>query len=253
MREVKEVLDELDIKFWLASGALLGAIREGRFLPWDPDIDVGTSDVYLSKMKMICEKFNEHGFSAYYSHYNSIVGLWKDGASVDIPFWRLGDERATAPLRYSENALGKLLAYTDWILLFSHSGSLEMDNRNGIKFAFSRYWLTKTTDILPESAKLSIAKILRRLATWTGNRRGLVAVPVEFYQQLDVVNFYGMDILRPADVEGYLTYYFGSDWRTPKKEWNYVRSDKKILSKTECVGETWQYLKFKKQSNGSIA
>ncbi len=253
LRHVKQVLDELDIKFWLASGALLGAIREGRFLPWDPDIDVGTSDVHLPKMKMICERFNEEGFSAYYSHYNNMIGLWKDGIGVDVPFWRLGEERATAPLKYSENALGKFLTYADWVLLFSHTGSLAMDKRNRVKYPTTRYLASKISDVLPEFAKLAIAKTLRRIAIATGNRRGLVAVPVEYYRQLDVVNFYDMDILRPADIEGYLTYYFGSDWRTPKKEWNYVQSDKSVLSKTECIGETWHYEKFHKPVNTATA
>ncbi|GAI21113.1 unnamed protein product [marine sediment metagenome] len=38
--EVKEVLNELKIKFWLTWGTLLGAVRDKGFIPWDTHIDL---------------------------------------------------------------------------------------------------------------------------------------------------------------------------------------------------------------------
>lgn len=243
LREVKDVLDGLGIQFWLESGALLGAIREKKFIKWDYDIDLGTWDKYIPKMKIICKRFSEKGYEVYYSKYNNGMGLWKDGISIDLPFWRLDQSRAVMPLRYIENFIGKLLFYADWIILFSHYGKKRRSASAQIKFGKFRYALVRATDLLPESIKLTIAKILNLTAKRTGNRRGLVVTPSDYFLNLTTIEFYGMNFYVPEDTEGYLAYYFGDDWKVPRKDWNYVRKDRVIISKTERIGEKWKYMR----------
>ena len=38
--ELKTIFDQLNVKFWLRRGVLLGAVRENRFIPYDHDIDI---------------------------------------------------------------------------------------------------------------------------------------------------------------------------------------------------------------------
>jgi len=58
--EAKEVFDSLKIKFWLAHGTLLGAIRSKDFISTDNDIDISIiSDSWLPN---ICDHFIEKGF-----------------------------------------------------------------------------------------------------------------------------------------------------------------------------------------------
>jgi len=243
LREVKYILDGLGVQFWLESGALLGAVREGKFIKWDKDIDVGTLDKYIPKMKVVAKRFCEAGYEVYYSKYNNVIGLWKNGISLDIPFWRITGKKAIMPLKYAENLLGKILFYADWIILFSHYGKRKKSANIGIKFGVCRYFLVKTTDLLPEPMKLAIAKILNMIAKMTKNRRGLVVTPSDYFLNLGSIEFYGMKFCVPANTKGYLIYYFGNDWRIPKKAWNYLSKDRSILSKTERVGEKWQYMR----------
>ena len=50
----------------------------------------------------------------------------------------------------------------------------------------------------------------------------------------------------PSESEAYLAYYYGEDWRIPKKNWVYVRKDRKLISKTERIGKKWHYLSLSK-------
>jgi len=40
LKFLKQVFDEHDIPFWFAGGTLIGAVREGKIIPWDDDIDL---------------------------------------------------------------------------------------------------------------------------------------------------------------------------------------------------------------------
>ena len=40
LKEVKQVLDELNVVFLLESGSCLGAVRDNAFIPWDDDVDL---------------------------------------------------------------------------------------------------------------------------------------------------------------------------------------------------------------------
>ena len=66
LREAKEVFDELGVVFFLRQGTCLGAVRDGAFIPWDDDIDLGS--IYgmhgLTKRSAasVAEAFRARGF-----------------------------------------------------------------------------------------------------------------------------------------------------------------------------------------------
>ena len=66
LREAKEVFDELGVVFFLRQGTCLGAVRDGAFIPWDDDLDLGS--IYgmhgLTKRSVasVADAFRARGF-----------------------------------------------------------------------------------------------------------------------------------------------------------------------------------------------
>ena len=89
LREAKEVFDELGIVFFLRQGTCLGAVRDGAFIPWDDDIDLGS--IYgmhgLTKRSAasMAEAFRARGFHVEPATYGgeTWLGIMKHHIRID--------------------------------------------------------------------------------------------------------------------------------------------------------------------------
>lgn len=67
LKEIKQILDDSGVTFWLRRGTCLGAIRENGFIPWDYDIDLGTvigfQEFPEKSLNQIIIAFRNNGFA----------------------------------------------------------------------------------------------------------------------------------------------------------------------------------------------
>jgi phosphorylcholine metabolism protein LicD len=86
LKDFKEILDELEITFWLDGGTLLGAYRDKDFcLNDEDDIDLSTWENYLPMKQGIIKKALEKGFSLLHE-WELEICVGKGGARIDLYF-----------------------------------------------------------------------------------------------------------------------------------------------------------------------
>ena len=100
LKEVKRIFDDQGVTFWLGSGTCLGAIREGRFIPWDDEMDtasiIGMHGLTEETIYRVADVFRAHGFiprvrpSPRHISFNVI----KDGIRTDWTCHRIVNGRA---------------------------------------------------------------------------------------------------------------------------------------------------------------
>lgn len=84
--DIKKILDELKIVFWLDAGTLLGAYRDKDFCEGDEDdVDLCTWSSYLALKEDIVRKAVELGFDLLHE-WELEICLERGGARVDIFF-----------------------------------------------------------------------------------------------------------------------------------------------------------------------
>ena len=89
LHEVQEILGDLGIKFFLRHGTALGAVRDGRIMPWDDDIDIGsiigmhghTAAKVEEAVKRLAELDVEMDYTVFKGQIN--VVLWRGGSHLD--------------------------------------------------------------------------------------------------------------------------------------------------------------------------
>ena len=241
---VKEVFEEQEVKFTLAAGSLLGAVREGRFMGWDYDTDLSCMDSDSGLIPSLAATLNGRGVTVYYSEAFRCIAVYHKGVTIDIDFWRRDGDDLTMPLRFAWNNAGKIIYFLEWVLLHVSTGGIRQNSQNLVKFGALRYALCRITGALPFWLKKALGLLLRRLARYTGNPRGLVRVPASCFSSLSVVHFNGSQFFAPGDVDKYLTNRYGPNWRTPQKGWVYYDKQGNIFSQSQVPDGDWEFLKF---------
>ena len=78
MIDVKNIIENLSIDYWIEGGTLLGAAREQKLIPWDHDIDMGMINHSNDTIKKMIRNLKKK-FYVSVKTFNNMEGVWDLG------------------------------------------------------------------------------------------------------------------------------------------------------------------------------
>lgn len=219
---------EHNIRYWIASGTLLGAVRHGGFIPWDDDLDIDMTESDFKKFKAAVEKdgfdpklnlvLQTHQTDPMYFMMHAKVRNedWpiNDVYGMDRGFKYKGIFIDIFHLKRSCYLLNKI---------FSYSGKV-IDKLSMMPHCFGlRTIVLKTYQLLINDCIISpIAWIADKCCTnyyeWMGSRWNPSPRKPSDIFPLKEIQFEGHTFFGPANPDAYLTYMYGNYNELPNLE-----------------------------------
>ena len=233
LREAKEILDKHGIIYWLDFGSLLGAVREGRILKWDNDIDLGIIDIFWNKLISILPEFEEKGFSVRVEKFKIFEDLFLKSfilhrnIMIDFSPYSINSGYALHCTAFPCSNIGRGLSALDCLLLLQKT-------KVSPKFKIVERILGTGLYFVPYRQKKSFSHIIQSLAVrWKSSalrsyRVYCWVIPKHYFEKLHTIEMYGVTFNIPSDAEDYLKYHYGENWKIPKKNWLWYRDDGSI-------------------------
>ena len=197
LKSVIEVLNRLNIDYYLDFGTLLGAVRDGKLIPWDDDIDISILN------QSDCKKLPE-----------ALKILKKE--------YSLRPSLLTYRKSYEKRAKKNREIFHQGVEFTSP------DNCSIAKVRDNRFWIFGRGNICIDIfCKYEKSEKLYWEAYGKVN-----SVPSNLLSgELTEIDFYGLKCKIPKDYENYLEYKYGESWRVPNREWSHDTED---FSIEEC-------------------
>ncbi|HWC34891.1 MAG TPA: LicD family protein [Mycobacteriales bacterium] len=238
LHDVDRVCQALGVTYWIDSGTLLGAVREGSPIPWDDDVDlcmlprdierfVSAAPALLGPAYLVQTPHDDpaitstvkvyingtHAPSAFHA-LHQLPAPAHDGLFIDI--MTVVPVSTSAVLRRIERAMALLVQTASYAAHMARSPALP----RGVQR--TKWWLVAQ---LPGW----LTRLLERWLTWRqskrdGNLLGIgaagiwAAMPREVIFPLSPQRLGGLTLPGPADPDAYLRAEFGDDYMTPPPE-----------------------------------
>jgi len=219
LREVKICLDEAGVEYWLDQGTLLGAVRDGDFIPWDNDIDIGTIHSEFDKIVQTLSELRKRGFSFRISDF--VISVRKNDIPVNVVLYRVTGEEAWWCKQIDGLKYTFLLMSVVNIISYSpfYKGGFTIEN---IIYSLIPYFLRNFL-------RRTLYKIWRTF----GGRYLILETPKVYYGNLDKILFHNVELKTPSPVQDYLVYKYGKDWREVKYSWSFRNQDGSVRHLSE--------------------
>jgi lipopolysaccharide cholinephosphotransferase len=252
LREFDRVCRKHGIRYIIASGTLLGAVRYGGFIPWDDDIDIEMLRSDYEKFSRAANEMNERIFFQTHKSDKAYPWLYGKLRMNGTAAVRVGQEHMKMhsgvfvdvfprdPMPGSEcgRQMFEFIAKTVRKILYSRvmcAAAATVPER--VAWHAAR--------LIPKRIPFAIAWVMRKLFNEERSRfvrcmgyhgrYETEGYDRRWFTELTEVEFEGGMYYAPADRHGYLKFVYGSDYMTPPPE--NARTISSPLS-SYCLGDT---------------
>lgn len=209
----KKFCNKYDITFWLDDGTLLGAVRSGKFIPWEGDIDLGTTEDDIKKIYDNRKYLEDLGYRIFPKQQGYAIIGKNLSSKIDISSYKFKDDIAYQ-YDFERNIFGNFFDLFIFILSL-YDGDYKYEttiSREAIKI------FVRMFSMIPESIRKKTINISDVLYDKIGkNRRIVLKTPKHHFDTLLQIKFYSEFFYTPCDIENYLENLYGPDWRVPKR------------------------------------
>ncbi|MCK5260582.1 MAG: LicD family protein [Thermoplasmatales archaeon] len=247
LKEIKGVHDKYQIPFWLEYGSLLGAVRGGKIIDGDYDIDLATFfDVLMDKFETISKELYDMGYDIYITETRMAMSKENIHASIYLYNTNVVPKCITRNRKRKKNFMGKTLIYCFLRPLQTSHKDLIHNYTPRIK---TIQMIKSVMRHLPSRNKLynlllSFGKKINCLDSFNVN------VPESYVDTFKEITFCDVNIKIPKEEEKYLEQFYGKTWKIPDKNWH--QKDKKrqrIDQERNAIGNLSQMVKILDDNN----
>lgn len=98
VNEIKQIMDQLGVAFFLRQGTCLGAIRDKGFMPWDDDVDIGSiigmHGLTEKTIETVAATFRDNGYFVDIDRHDHYItaAMMKSSTRIDWTCYRIIDD-----------------------------------------------------------------------------------------------------------------------------------------------------------------
>lgn len=238
---VKEIFDKHKITFWLEHGTLLGAVRDGKLVEWDNDIDVGTWVKDIVKIARTFQDFRDKGLDLFMMQGHYLIRDAKTKQDyVDI-YSEIIKEDYLVKVHYD-----RPFRHFTWMLVVPDYLEKQYDrfgyDEQFMPFVLRKFLVDFCASINPEKRHKILDFVWQQMV-----KRHLYSIevrlsPKECMDTFAEVEMYGKKFTIPGNPVIYLDYLYG-DWKVPRHKGKLVREwdGKKLkLNKNNELTPVWR-------------
>lgn len=233
LNEIRKKFEMANIHYWLDCGTLLGAVREGKFIPWDEGIDIGALSRDYHSVIHVCKNLPKE-FKVSIFTINPNISIENDlikkcqqtvyiaykGMKIHIQFYDIDNYTASNLLGGKpKNIIGYSLDFILHLLILKEPEKKlsNLQTLNSIMATMLR--------LIPDNIKNKIAVLIFVLDKKFRSGYYCFKTKKKFFETLSNTNLYNVNFPAPSSVEEYLELRYGKDWRIPKRDFAYTDGD----------------------------